>query len=63
MGNGNRRATTAIAIAHRLSTIKAAEQIIVLDAGKIVEHGTHDQLLAQHGRYYQLYQLQQGQTE
>ncbi len=58
-----RRGRTTIAIAHRLSTIKDAEQIIVLDAGKIVEHGTHDQLLAQHGRYYQLYQLQQGQTE
>ncbi len=55
-----RRGRTTIAIAHRLSTIKDAEQIIVLDAGHIVEHGTHDQLLAKKGRYYQLYQLQHG---
>jgi ATP-binding cassette subfamily B protein len=57
-----RRGRTTIAIAHRLSTIRDAEQIIVLDAGKIVEHGTHDELLAQKGHYYQLYELQQGKN-
>ncbi|WP_225420390.1 ABC transporter ATP-binding protein [Lapidilactobacillus bayanensis] len=57
-----RQGRTTIAIAHRLSTIRDAEQIIVLDAGKIVEMGSHDELLAKHGHYYQLYQLQQGQN-
>ncbi len=42
---------TTIAIAHRLSTIKDSDQILVLDAGQIVERGTHDELLAREGRY------------
>ena len=46
---------TTFVIAHRLSTIRNADLIIVLDHGKIIEQGNHDQLLQQRGRYYQLY--------
>jgi len=53
-----RRGRTSFVIAHRLSTIRSAEQILVLEAGQIVERGTHDQLLAKHGRYKQLYDRQ-----
>ena len=49
---------TMLIVAHRLSTIQHADNIIVLSHGKILEQGTHQQLLAQHGRYYQLYTLQ-----
>ena len=49
---------TMLIVAHRLSTIQHADNIIVLSLGKIVEQGTHQQLLAAHGRYYQLYTLQ-----
>ena len=46
---------TVFLIAHRLSTIKDAEAIMVLDHGHIIERGTHEQLIEQHGYYYQLY--------
>lgn len=46
---------TTFVIAHRLSTVRNADQIIVLDHGRIAEHGSHDQLLALKGQYYQLY--------
>ena len=49
---------TMLIVAHRLSTIQHADNIIVLSQGKILEQGTHQQLLARHGRYYQLYTLQ-----
>ncbi|HSH05802.1 MAG TPA: ABC transporter ATP-binding protein [Anaerolineae bacterium] len=52
---------TSFVIAHRLSTIISADQIIVLDNGRIVERGTHDELLTQNGRYYQLYTMQWAQ--
>jgi ATP-binding cassette subfamily B protein len=53
---------TVVIVAHRLSTVKAADQIIVLDEGKIVEIGTHDQLINQKASYYRLIknQLQLG---
>lgn len=53
-----RQQTTLVAIAHRLSTIIEADTIFVLHRGRIVEQGTHRQLLDEHGRYAQMYQLQ-----
>lgn len=45
---------TVVVVAHRLSTVKNADKIIVLDAGKIVEQGTHGELIARQGAYYNL---------
>jgi ATP-binding cassette subfamily B protein len=53
------RNKTLIVIAHRLSTIKKADQILVIDDGRIAERGTHDELLAQGGRYQNLWQRRQ----
>ena len=53
-----RRGRTTFVIAHRLSTIRSADQILVLEAGKIVERGTHEELIAVNGRYKQLYDKQ-----
>lgn len=55
-----KRGRTTFVIAHRLSTIRAADQILVLDRGQITERGNHDQLMQQGGKYYAMYQLQQG---
>ncbi|MFI7321907.1 ABC transporter ATP-binding protein [Streptomyces venezuelae] len=49
---------TAVVIAHRLSTVRSADQILVVEAGQIVERGTHDELLALDGRYAELYRTQ-----
>jgi ATP-binding cassette subfamily B protein len=49
---------TSIVIAHRLSTVQNADRILVIDAGRIIEQGTHQQLLAQEGAYRRLYDLQ-----
>ena len=49
---------TSILIAHRLSTVRAADMILVVEDGRIVERGTHDQLLARGGRYAELYDTQ-----
>ena len=46
---------TVFVIAHRLSTVRNAKAIMVLDHGKIIERGDHEELLKQKGRYYQLY--------
>ncbi|MBA3710193.1 MAG: ABC transporter ATP-binding protein [Planctomycetes bacterium] len=53
-----RRGRTTFVIAHRLSTIRSADQILVLEGGRIVERGTHDQLFEAHGRYRQLHDRQ-----
>ena len=51
---------TVITIAHRISSVKDADMIIVLDHGKIVERGTHEHLVASHGRYWEIYKKQLG---
>jgi ABC-type multidrug transport system fused ATPase/permease subunit len=54
------RGRTTFVIAHRLSTIRRADQILVVEAGKIIERGTHESLYAAGGRYYDLYTKQHG---
>ena len=51
---------TSIVIAHRLSTIRDSDLIVVMDRGRIVEEGTHNELLEKKGKYYELYMTQYG---
>jgi ATP-binding cassette subfamily B protein len=53
-----RQGRTSFVIAHRLSTIRNADTIVVMDGGKIVEQGNHEDLLARHGFYANLYESQ-----
>jgi ABC-type multidrug transport system fused ATPase/permease subunit len=54
------RGRTTFVIAHRLSTVRRADQILVIEAGRIAEYGTHESLLAARGRYFDLYTRQHG---
>ncbi|PZD97656.1 multidrug ABC transporter permease [Paenibacillus sambharensis] len=56
-----KKGRTTFIIAHRLSTIKNADLILVLDRGEIVERGNHEELIQKKGKYFQMYQLQQGE--
>ena len=53
---------TSLVIAHRLSTIRAADEVLVLDGGRIVERGRHDELLRKRGAYWTLHQQQFGEA-
>ena len=54
------RNKSMLIIAHRLATVKNCDVIIVLDKGKIVEQGTHEELIEKQGEYYRLWEMQQG---
>jgi subfamily B ATP-binding cassette protein MsbA len=57
------RGRTTFVIAHRLSTIRRADQILVVEAGRIIERGTHGSLYAERGRYFEMYTKQHGLEE
>ena len=54
------RDKSMLIVAHRLATVKNCDNIIVMDQGKVVEQGNHEALLAKKGKYYQLWEMQQG---
>jgi ATP-binding cassette subfamily B protein len=53
-------AKTIVTIAHRISSVKDADLILVLEHGRIIERGTHEELVAAHGRYWEIYRKQLG---
>src|SRR6185369_3360596 len=57
------RGRTALVIAHRLSTVRAADRILVLQRGRLVEQGSHDELIAHGGLYARLHELQFARTD
>jgi ATP-binding cassette, subfamily B, multidrug efflux pump len=57
------RTRTTVLVSHRVSTVRDATQILVLDAGRLVEQGTHDELVARNGRYAALARQQQLEAE
>ena len=57
------RGRTTLVIAHRLSTIRNADKIVVIEAGRVVEQGSHDQLMARRGAYARLVALQFGEKQ
>ena len=57
---GKRANRTMLIIAHRLSTVRRCDRIIVVDKGEIIEEGSHDELMAAKGAYYNLYSQQEG---
>lgn len=65
LGNLNRimKGRTSVIISHRVSSVKGADHIIVLDHGRIIEKGTHNQLLEARGAYYELHRMQQLEAE
>jgi subfamily B ATP-binding cassette protein HlyB/CyaB len=54
---------TVLVIAHRLSTVRGADRIITIDRGRLVEDGTHEELLRRGGRYAQLHRIQAGRAD
>jgi ATP-binding cassette, subfamily B, bacterial MsbA len=58
-----RHGRTTLVIAHRLSTLLTADWIVVLDAGEVIEQGTHPELLALRGKYHYLYSIQTQNTQ
>jgi ATP-binding cassette subfamily B protein len=52
------RGRSLLLISHRFSTVRSADRIYVLDAGRVVEEGSHDELMERHGRYAEMFRLQ-----